>query len=342
MMITHESMKISRAIYEYLNDYAPVEKTTSEHTLKSYKMSISLYVLFLQSRKNITPSKLSIHCFCNSFIEEWLSWLANERGNSPATCNIRLSGLREFLKYLSKKDVGFIVLEEATKVKFRKTPKRKVNGMTRDAVKALMNTPDTSTKCGKRDLTLMVVLYATAARINELLDLKISQLHLNDAKPHIEVIGKGHKMRILYLLPKAVTHLNSYLKDFHGENPSPNAYVFYSRNTGPYGKMSQAAVAKMLKKTAAIAHEKCNDVPLNLHAHQFRHAKASHWLEDNMNIAQISFLLGHENIQTTMIYMDITTEAQLKALATMEDESSSSLPKKWKKNSNTLMSFCGL
>ena len=59
---------------------------------------------------------------------------------------------------------------------------------------------------------------------------------------------------------------------------------------------------------------------MNLHAHQFRHAKASHWLEDGMNIVQISFLLGHSSIKTTMVYLDVTTEAELKAMATLDDE----------------------
>lgn len=61
-------------------------------------------------------------------------------------------------------------------------------------------------------------------------------------------------------------------------------------------------------------------MPLGLHAHQFRHGKASHWLEDGMNIVQISFLLGHEQLQTTMVYLDITAEEKAKALATLEDE----------------------
>ena len=72
---------------------------------------------------------------------------------------------------------------------------------------------------------------------------------------------------------------------------------------------------------ANACHEKCEDVPLDLHAHQFRLAKASHWLEDGMNIAQISFLLGHSQLETTMIYLDITTEQEAAALATLEDES---------------------
>ena len=86
----------------------------------------------------------------------------------------------------------------------------------------------------------------------------------------------------------------------------------------------------------------CEEVPLKLHAHQFRHAKASHWLEDGMNIVQISFLLGHSDVRTTMIYLDVTTEAELKAMATLEDESEEKVTKKWKAPGNKLSSFFGL
>lgn len=79
-------------------------------------------------------------------------------------------------------------------------------------------------------------------------------------------------------------------------------------------KLSQSAIRKMMKKYAVACHAKCEDVPLDLHAHQFRHPKASHWLEDGMNIAQISILLGHSQLETTMIYLDITTDQEAAAL----------------------------
>ena len=106
--------------------------------------------------------------------------------------------------------------------------------------------------------------------------------------------------------------------------------------------MSQTAVNKQLKKHARAAHEMCDEVPLDLHAHQLRHAKASHWLEDGMNIVQISFLLGHEQLQTTMVYMDITMEQELKALATLEDEKDKKVSKKWKNAKGGLAEFCGV
>lgn len=209
-------------------------------------------------------------------------------------------------------------------------------------MKILLAGPDTSTKTGRRDLVFMILLYSTAARIDELLNMKVKQLNLRDKKPYANIIGKGNKIRTLYLLPKTVAHIKNYLNEFHSVSPDGEAYLFYSRNAGRYGKMSQTAVDKFLKKYAARSHMECPDIPINLHAHQFRHSKASHWLEDGMNIVQISFLLGHENIQTTMIYLDITLEQVSKALATLESEKDSTILPKWKQKDGTLAEFCGL
>jgi len=148
--------------------------------------------------------------------------------------------------------------------------RRKVKGMSKKAVQTLLSVQDLSTKAGRRDLTLMITIYSTAARIDEILSLKIEQLHLDGQKPSVTIIGKANKIRTLYLLPRAVSHLKKYIKEFHSDIPDPKAYVFYSRNTGSYGKMSQPAVNKQLKKHAKAALKMCDEVPLNLHAHQLR------------------------------------------------------------------------
>ena len=266
-----------------------------------------------------------------------------QRDCSAETCNNRLASLRAFLKYLGSREISMLyLLEDATRIPRKKEVRKKVKGMSKKAVQVLLSVPDLSTKAGRRDLALMITIYSTAIRIDEILSLKIEQLHLYAEKPNVTIIGKGSKIRTLYLLPKAVAHLKKYLKEFHGNAPNPQAYIFYSRNTGIHGKMSQTAVNKQLKKHAKSAHEMCEEVPLDLHAHQLRHAKASHWLEDGMNIVQISFLLGHEQLQTTMVYIDITVEQELKALATLEDENDKKISKKWKNVKGGLAEFCGV
>lgn len=132
------------------------------------------------------------------------------------------------------------------------------------------------------------------------------------------------------------------MKRYHDGSGDKDDYLFYSSIHGKSSALSQQAVFKLLRKYAAAAHEKCNSVPLELHAHQFRHAKATHWLEDGMNVVQISFLLGHSSVETTMVYLDITTEQEMAALATIEGEKNQKVSAKWNPQKDTLSELCGL
>lgn len=343
MKASKEAVKISRYINAFLTEYAPLHKTNSEHTLKSYEYAISLYIDFLENEKHIQAERFNGDCFNRLSIEEWLAWISTKRSCSPASCNVRLASLRAFLKYLGSRDVAYRHLfQEATLIESRKSVRKKVSGMSKKAVQALLSVPDVSTKTGRRDISLIIMLYSTAARIDEILSLKVKHLNLGAKKPYATVIGKNDKIRTLYLPPQAVAHVKKYLEEHHGNNPNPEAYVFYSRNTGIYGMMTQPAVKKRLSIHAKEAHKICKDVPLDLHAHQLRHAKASHWLEDGMNIVQISFLLGHAQLDTTMVYLDVTTEQESQALATLEDENEKSIHKKWRSEKSGLASLCGV
>lgn len=338
-----ESLLIAGHVYEFLRVYAPNHITDSVHTLRSYENALALYMLFLETEKKICSENLTYTCFQHTIIEEWLEWLRKSRNCSPQSCNVRLASIRVFLRYLGSRNVACISLyHEATIIPRIKCGKKHIKGMSKDAVKTLMDTPDPDTRTGRRDIALLILLYSTAARLDEILDMKNKQLHLTGERPYATLMGKGDKIRTLYLLPKVVTHLRAYQREFHGDCPDPNAYVFYSRNVGIFGKMTQPAVAKMLKKHAEKANEICRDVPIGLHAHQLRHAKASHWLEDGMNILQISFLLGHEQLETTMKYLDITTEDEAKAIATLGSETDVKVSPKWKNPDGSLVDFCGI
>lgn len=215
-------------------------------------------------------------------------------------------------------------------------------GLTRAAVAAMLEAPDLTTKTGKRDIVFLTILYATAGRLDEIRSIKKSHLHLDCEKPYINLHGKGDKIRTAYLLPRVVAHIRVYLKEFHDKSSDSDAYLFYTRVGDKKGRLTEAALDKRIKICAKTAHEKCQEVPLKTHAHQFRHAKASHWIEDGLSVVQVCFLLGHENLETTMKYLDITTEDKLKALATLENETEKKVSKKWKKNDGSLADFCGL
>ena len=161
-----------------------------------------------------------------------------------------------------------------------------------------------------RDRAIGMLLYFTGIRAGDIVDLRLSEI---DWRNDIIIrqqrkTGKANTLNIVGWK--------------HG-----------------FAMLTEPAIDKRIKKYAIVAHEKCSEVPPDTHAHQFRHAKASHWLEDGMNIAQISFLLGHECLNTTMKYLDVTTEEKVKALATLESEKERNTPKRWKTENISLTAF---
>jgi len=331
----YQAIELARLTFDWINVYIPTIRTNSPHTVRAYRTAVNLYVSYLED-KGITDKTFNAEFFSVSCLDGWLIWLRQERNCSNKTCNNRLAAIKCLLKYIGNRNAIYKVLylEAAASVKRLREPKSKVHGMTKNAVKAILATPNSSSKIGLRDIVIMSFEYGTATRIDEVLSLKINSLKLSTDKPSATIIGKGSKIRTAYLMSGLVEILQKYIKVFHGEKPNPDDFLFYSSWHGQKSKLSQEAIRKRLKIYAAKAHETCSDVPLDLHSHQWRHAKACHWLEDGINIVEISKLLGHESIETTMVYQDITTEQQMRALATLEDEATSAIPKKWKLEKN--------
>lgn len=337
-----EAIEISTAIARFLNEYAPFHLTQSEETLKSYEDTLKIYINYLETERKITCADLSWTCFEAEIIEDWMKWLEKTRGNCHSTINDRLSSLRTFLKYVGKHDIKRLcIYEKATSIPLLKTEKRKIESLTKDSVKAILSVPDLTTAIGRRDLCIITLLYSTAARISEVRLLKINQIHLESNKPYVIVRGKGNKIRTLYLRPNSAKVLKGYLGEFHGKKPEPDNYLFPSRVGDGCNPLTTAAIDKRLKIYAKAAHELCPDVPLNLHPHHFRHAKASHWLEDGLNIVNISFLLGHRQLETTMIYVEVSEESHRAALASLENDEDRAIKPKWEAD-ESLSKFCGL
>ena len=337
------AIAVARCIAGFLGDYAPMHKTGSEHTLRSYRCAIALYMEYLESMLGVSPGDLSWEQFRRPAVEGWLAWLEEGRGNSAATRNVRLGALRAFLEYAASRDPeAMCARQEATLIERKRCPKRKVEGLTREAVKALLQAPDTSTRTGRRDLALMEALYATAARIDEALSLRMGNVHLERKKPCIDVVGKGRKARTLYLPKRAARCLKGYIAEFHPGEPGDGDLVFFAKHAAGNTKLTQAAVSKRLKLHAAAAHEICADVPLGLHAHQLRHARASHWLDEGMDVVKISFLLGHEQLQTTMVYLDVSPESVLGAVESLQDDYGKGVKPRWPTDGDSLAGFCGL
>lgn len=324
-----EAIEFARIYHKWI-DYLTI--ASSLHTVRTYEFSFKLYIEFLEERKKIRTSSF---CMTDNFsvdtIKEWLAWLSETRSCKSQSCNARFAAIRSFLKYAGEANIKYRHLYlEACCIPRLKESKRQVEAISKEAMKVLLQMPNPSSTTGFRDVVLFSFLYGTAARIDEVLSLKLKSLHLDSDRAYAVIVGKGDKMRTLFIQKILANNIRLYIRKFHGEIPNPNSYLFFSRVGGLESKLTQPAVNKRLKQYAKAANAICKDVPLDMHTHVFRHSCATHWLEDGMNIVQVSKLLGHASIATTMAYLSITIDMKTKAVMQLEDEQTRKLPKQWK------------
>lgn len=332
---TKDSLRIAQLIHVWLMEYLCEGQGFSEKTQTSYEYAISLFLSFLEEKGGITAGEFSADCFSVKNIESYLAWLKEYRNCSASSCNNRLAAVRSFLKYVAAHEPTLSYLyQNATLIMREKGKRRQVSAISKQAMKYLFEQPNLDTKTGLRDLMLFSILYVTAGRINEILSLRIQDLRFDLTISVVTVIGKGNKIRTLPLEEKTIKLLKLYIGKFHGRNPIPNNYLFYSRNTGKETKLSQDAVTKQLKMYAAKAHLLHSEVSISISPHQIRHSRATHLLEDGVPIVQISRLLGHAHLSTTMIYVEVSDAMMIKALENIEAVEMPALAKKWKETTN--------
>lgn len=337
-----ESLLISKLIGDWLRDYLPGQKNLSKNTIESYTYALSLLFHFLEIKDSLTFELLTFDAFSKDNIQEYLKWLRAERNCCPASCNIRLAAIRSFLHYAAEECLTMVqYYQSCSLIPRMKEESKPVPYLSKTAIQNLFAQPNQNTKIGRRDLSLMIILYDSALRIDELLSLKIGDIRLDLDIVIMTIIGKGKKIRTVPLMNKTILHITKYIHEFHGNNPNPQAYLFYSRNNGSMGKLSQDAVALRLKKYSSMAYLVCKENPSSVHCHQLRHSRATHLLQDGVPIASISRLLGHANINTTMVYAIASIEMVTKALSSIEGVVLNKKPKKWK-DSKTLAELCNL
>lgn len=318
-------------VHKWVHTYLPTIGAQSSHTVKTYKISISIFCTFLTDRKCITPYNLTVDCFSPKTLNEWFMWMRREKSLSPSTCNNRMAAIRSLLKYMGGESPDFAHLynQAHVYVKPLKQQQNEVKSISVEALKALFAEPDLTTKTGRRDYAFMLLTYGTGARLNEILSMRIKDIVLKKGKGLVHIVGKGNKLRTVPLLDDLVNCMSSYVKEFHGKTQNEEDLLFYSPCHGIRGKLTQTAITKRLKLYALNANENCPDMPKDFHAHVFRHSRATHWREEGMNIIEIKELLGHSSLQSTMIYQTVSYRQKREAMEKLGDNEINNMPKKW-------------
>lgn len=296
----------------YLTHYLPVQRNLSSNTIRSYRDTFKLLLTFCRDVKGYNIAKLRLTMLDKNCIEEFLLWLANVRGASPSTYNQRLCAIHAFFDYVIAEEPGYMdQCVQIHNIPRKVTSSPPAQYLTADSLRLLLSMPDASTKRGRRNLVLLTVLYDTAARVSELVDIRIRDVRL-DAPAVITLHGKGGKIRSVPLMKQTVELIKAYFTDnridsrLHSDMP-----LFWNTHRQ---KLTRSGVTYILRKYVEMAQGISSEMPSNITPHKLRHTKAMHLVQANVNPVYIKDFLGHADISTTEIYARADNEAKRAAL----------------------------
>lgn len=302
----------AKHLTEFLSVYLASQKNVSKNTLYSYRDTFKLLIKFCWETQNIPAERITMSLLSNELILGFLQWLETDRRCSISTRNQRLAAIHSFFRYLQAEEpAGLYHFQKVMAIPSKKAGKTTVEHLTPEAVKLLLEQPDKQTPKGRRDLTLLSVLYDTGARVQELIDIQVGDVIL-DAPAVIVLHGKGNKTRRVPLMKPTVALLQSYLTENNLNQPGKNQHPLFLNPQ--HRKLTKEGIAYILSKYVESARKSSTVVPARVKPHVIRHSKAMHLLQAGVNIIYIRDFLGHVDIKTTEIYARADTETKRKAI----------------------------
>jgi integrase/recombinase XerD len=282
------STNIIKAYQRYLK----LERNYSSNTIDAYKHDIKWLLDYgLKVGKNVLELQL----------EDLQNFAATLHENGiGATSQARiLSGVRSFYRYLLLD--GYIEADPSELLESPTLGQHLPEVLSTHEVDKLESSIDLTVNEGQRNRAIIEVLFSCGLRVSELVNLKLSQLFLEEG--FVQVIGKGSKERLVPISQRAIKELNLWFYDRKQLKikPGEEDYVFLNRRGG---HLTRTMILIMIKKQAEIAGIKKTISP-----HTMRHSFATALLQGGADLRAIQAMLGHEDIGTTEIYthIDIST-----------------------------------
>ena len=282
-------------------EYLEIERNLSPLTIRDYRHYLENFITWSGSHSPIAkPQDLTIE-----LIRKYRVYLAHynsPNGNLPlrkVTQNYYVIALRSFLKYLIRKDLPVI---SPDKIELPKVESRSLKFLDRDQVDRLLAQPNMATDQGIRDKAIMEMLFSTGLRVSELCRLNRDQVNLE--RGEFGVIGKGQRLRVVFLSDRAKIWLERYLAK-RTDNFNP-LFIRTRGNqepavNGEKMRLTARSVQRILEKYVRKAR-----LPVKATPHVMRHSFATDLLMNGADLRSVQELLGHKNVSTTQIYTHVT------------------------------------
>lgn len=300
--ITMPALSLQRHIQDFFEKHLSVERNASSNTVLAYRDCIKLFLQHVTEKLRVSVDALDHSILDTTHVLSFLRWLESERHCSARTRNHRLASLKAFARYLALVAPEHLdrcrAIQQLRPASFEKPQPCYLEV---DEVAQLLNAAGDS----PRNRALILLLYNTGARVQELVDIDVSDLR-HEPVPLITLRGKGRKQRSCPLWDRTRSALRDWLEE-RGHDGGP---LFINRHAR---RLTRSGVAHILRTLTQKAHlEPAHATRVT--PHTIRHTTAMHLLQADVDITTIAAWLGHAQLDTTHAYLQISLRMKVDAL----------------------------
>jgi site-specific recombinase XerD len=265
-----------------------IEKGRSKKTQNNYKRYLLEFLKFskIKNLNELTEDK----------VRNFRIFLAN-KNIKKITQSYYLIALRNFLKFLIKR--GYNVLSP-DRIELPKVFRKQIEILEYAELERLLNAPKGDDLRTLRDKAILETLFSTGLRLSELCSLN---RYINLERGEITILGKGGKLRVVFLSNRAKEAIKNYLSKRVDTNEALFISLTKSKNPKVIGRISGRAIERLIDFWARKA-----GIPHKVWPHQIRHSYATDLLINGADLRAVQELLGHQNISTTQVYTHLTNK----------------------------------
>ena len=329
--------RLGQILRSFVEDHLKVQKGLRPASIRSYRDVLRLFLAFLAREAGQAITRLSLPELTFERALAFLRHLEEDRGNHIRTRNQRLAVLKTFFEYLGSRVPELLdTCERVAGIPVKRVAPPETHFLEREEVSCLLERLPRKGRHHLRDRALLLFLYNTGARVQEVADLRVGHLNL-DGQTRVQLHGKGDKWRACPLWAQTAKQLRALLEE-PGAPQSPDSPVFCSRPGAP---LTRFGIYKIVRRHA-VHFDKGGVRPRRVCPHMFRHTAAVHLLESGVEVNVIRAWLGHVSLETTNRYAEITLRAKQAAVRTCEpplEFSGGSRPRAVWKDDESLMAW---
>lgn len=299
---------LSALVQRFFTHRLCVQMEASKHTVVGYRDTFRLLLRYASVRHSKTPIKLTVEDIDADLVADFLAHSETARGNSARSRNTRLAAIRSFYRYVAMSDPTWLLhCQRILAMPNKRYVRRAVTFLDAEEMAALLAAPDRTTWAGRRDHALLLLAIQTGLRASELVSLQCSDVVPGNGA-HIRCMGKGRKERATPLRRETAKLLTAWIGDKDRTSP------LFPSIRGE--QLSRDALEHLVRKHCLTAARTCPSIGTKrVTPHTLRHSTAMDLLHHGVDQAVIALWLGHQNVETTQVYIHADMRLKEKALA---------------------------